>query len=137
MPQLQRSVAALRIGGDAVVPEEISIIIGCAPSHAHQKGEKFGGPDGLRNQRKSGQWSLQATSRSPEDVDGQITEILGKLTDDLAVWASLGSSYEIDLFCGWFMEGRDEGLDISPANLMALGVRGIKLSICIYAPGED
>src|SRR6185369_4202896 len=111
MAQLQRSVATLRIGGDTLEPDEISKIIGSAPSHSHRKGERFGGADGLRNQRRSGQWSLQATDRIPEDVNGQIDEILGKLTDDPAVWASLKARYHIDLFCDWFMDGPDEGLD--------------------------
>jgi hypothetical protein len=137
MPHLLRSVAALRIGGDALVPEEVSRVIGSPPSHGHQKGEEFGGPDGLRHQRKSGQWSLQAADYMPGDVDRQIAEILGKLTDDPAIWASLGASYQMDLFCGWFMGGSDEGHDISPESLKALGTRGIKLSICMYAPSKD
>ncbi|WP_374380515.1 DUF4279 domain-containing protein [Dongia sp.] len=136
MPQLQRSVAALRIGGDGLVPEEISKMMGSAPSRAHREGEKFGGSDGLRNERKSGQWSLEATDREPENFDRQINEILSKLTDDLAVWARVRASYEVDLFCGWFMGSSDEGIDVSPENLKALGDRGIKLSICMYAPSK-
>lgn len=137
MPQLQRSAAALRINGDGLVPDEISRIIGSEPSHSHRKGDRFVGPDGSTYQRKSGQWSLEATDRSPEDVNDQIAEILGRLTDDLTVWANLAANYRVDLFCGWFMAGRDEGLDILPENLSALGARGIKLSICLYAPSED
>ncbi|MBI2256045.1 MAG: DUF4279 domain-containing protein [Proteobacteria bacterium] len=137
MPQLQRSVAALRISGDGLVPDEISGIIGSKPSYSHRKGDSFGGPVGSTNQRKSGQWSLEATDRSPEDVNCQITEILGRLTDDLEVWANLAANYQIDLFCGWFMASSDEGLDILPQNLSALGARGIKLSICMYAPSEE
>jgi hypothetical protein len=137
LPQLQRSAATLRINGDGVVPDEISRVIGSEPSHSHRKGEGFGGPSGSTNRRKSGHWSLEATDRSPENVNGQIAEILGRLTDDLAVWANLAANYQVDLFCGWFMAGSDEGLDILPENLAALGARGIKLSVCLYAPLED
>lgn len=137
MPRLQHSAAALRINGDGLIPDELSRIIGSKPSHSHRKGESFGRPDGRTHQRKSGYWSLEAADRSPGDLNGQIAEILGRLTDDLAVWANLAANYQVDLFCGWFMVGSDEGLDILPENLSALGARGIKLSVCLYAPLED
>ena len=41
---------------------------------------------------------------------------------------------ELDLFCGFFMKQSDEGLEVSAAALKALGERGIKLGICLYAP---
>jgi hypothetical protein len=56
------------------------------------------------------------------------------LTGDLEICRSLSRSYKVDLFCGWFMAERDEGLEISAQSLAALGDRGIKLGICLYAP---
>jgi Domain of unknown function (DUF4279) len=70
----------------------------------------------------------------PEDTDGQVAEILGKLTDDLSVWLSVCQQYQVDLSCGWFMEETNEGLSISPKTMSALAARGIELDIGIYAP---
>lgn len=55
----------------------------------------------------------------------------------MAVWIDLGNKYEIDLFCGYFMKGWDEGLDISAKTLKALGDRRIKLSVCLYKPDAE
>ena len=40
----------------------------------------------------------------------------------------------MDLFCGLFMHESNEGAEISPASLTALGDRGVKLSLDIYSP---
>ena len=61
-----------------------------------------------------------------------MAEILGKLTKDLDVWRMIGRTYKIDLFCGWFMQGGDEGVSISPGTMAALAERGIELDICLY-----
>lgn len=137
MPQLSESMAALRVIGDALIPEEVSAALGSAPSQSFAKGEVFGRERaGRRNVRKFGLWSLHAERCIPENVNRQIAERLSKLTGNLEVWESLSRQYQIDLFCGWWMAGSDEGVSISPQNLKALGERGIELEICLYAPSE-
>jgi hypothetical protein len=81
-------------------------------------------------------WRLFATKREPQDLDGQIDELLSKLTDDFNVWASIAERYKLDLFCGLFMQGSNEGLSISPKSLAALGLRQIELGLDIYG-GDD
>ncbi len=49
---------------------------------------------------------------------------------------ALASRFDIDLFCGWFMAGGNEGVELSPATLLALGERGIRLGIDLYAPDD-
>ena len=136
MAYLHRSVASLRICGDKLDPDEISMLLGGAPTLSYRKGEvkksKF--RDVVR---KSGAWMLKATGREPENLDAQVDEILGQLTQDLTVWASLSNDYRIDLFCGFFMKQTDEGVEISVKTLKALGEGGIKLGFCIYAPLKD
>lgn len=70
---------------------------------------------------KSGLWLLQASETGPADLDRQVAEILGQMTPDAAVWAALRDEYDVDLFCGWFMQHWNEGLSISPDTLSALG----------------
>ena len=136
MAHLHRSVASLRICGDKLNPDEISRLLGGVPTLSFRKGEvkksKF--KDIVR---KSGAWMLDATDRKPENLDAQVDEILGQLTQDLTVWALLSNDYRIDLFCGFFMEKTDEGVEISVKTLKALGERRIKLGFCIYAPLKD
>jgi hypothetical protein len=55
----------------------------------------------------------------------------------LDVWASFAGKFDIDFFCGWFMGGSNEGIEVSPQTLLILGERNIALSLDIYAPLRD
>jgi hypothetical protein len=82
----------------------------------------------------NGGWSLRAAEASPEDLNRQIQELLGKLTLDLEVWTLIGRRFNVDLFCGLFMEQGNQGASLSVESLNALSCRGIELSLDIYAP---
>ena len=85
----------------------------------------------------TGQWHFEAMSSEPENFDAQVLEILGQLTSNLSVWSALAQRFEMDLYCGWFMKEGNGGLEISPATLLSLGERGIKLEVEIYGPIGD
>ncbi len=136
MASINRSRASLRVFGDDLVPDEVSLLLGASPSQGYRKGDTrtFSGRQTLR---RTGMWLLVADERVPEDINGQVDELLSKLTDDLKVWQLLGSKFQVDLFCGLFMEESNEGFTISPRTLMALAERGIEPDFDIYAPSED
>ncbi len=137
MAQVSRSKASLRIIGDSLNPQEISELLGCEGSTMYSKGDiRVIKKTGHEVERKSGHWSLVATECEPENIDGQVSEILSKLNSDPAVWEQLASKYSIDLFCGVFMEVSNEGMDISPKTLTELGKRGVVLSLDIYDGAE-
>ena len=138
MPALERAVACLRISGDDLIPDDISQRLGASPTHAQSKGEVIPiGTSGRSRIARTGLWMLSANDTSPENLDGQVAELLGRLSADLSVWRSLSKQFNIDLFCGWFMGGSNEGIEIAPATLLALGERGIRLGIDLYAPDRE
>ncbi len=138
MPQLHKSAVTLRIGGDDLIPDEITKLLGVAPTHAQTKGEKFvGKKTGRVRIAHSGMWRLKASDREPEDMDGQIQEILLQTTGDLTVWRNITKRYHVDLFCGLFMRVGNEGMSISATSLEALGVRGIELDFDIYGGNDE
>ncbi|MEF9963573.1 MAG: DUF4279 domain-containing protein [Comamonas sp.] len=141
MAHLERSVATLRIMGDELLPEEISRLLGAVPTSAYAKGHQFRSEASERIvTRKSGIWRLMAKQTQPEDLDGQVAELLGQVTSNLSVWGNLTARFRVDLFCGWFMGSANEGVQISSETLFALGQRGIMLSFDIYeqdAPDVD
>jgi hypothetical protein len=138
MARLERSVVTLRIWGDDLVPEEITKLLGVPATDGQRKGDRLVGKNtGLVRIAKTGMWRLCAADREPEDIDGQIGEILSKATPDLGVWKEIGKKYGVDLFCGLFMGCSNEELTISPASLAALGERGIELGLDIYAGSDD
>ena len=84
MAHLQRSVATLRIIGDDLVPERITELLGCEPTASQTKGQIIRGhKTGQEIVMKKGMWRLEATDCEPEDLDRQVPELLGKLTQDL------------------------------------------------------
>jgi hypothetical protein len=138
MAQLKKSVVSLRIYGDDLVPDEITRLLGVSPTHAVIKGEKIiGRKTGDVRFAKSGMWRLCASDREPEDIDGQIREILSQVPADLAAWQSITKKYRVNLFCGLFMAESNDGLSIAPQSLVALGERGIELWFDIYDTGDD
>jgi len=138
MAHIQRSAVTLRIGGDDLIPDEITALVGVSPTHAQVKGQQIiGKKTGIVRIAKSGMWQLHAAVREPEDMDGQIQEILSQMTDDLAVWQNLASRFQIDLFCGLFLGVSNEGMTLSPKSLLALGARGIEMGLDIYSGNDD
>jgi hypothetical protein len=129
MAALHESMASLRIGGDALDPDEITAILGCTPSLQAKKGEPLRkGPA----RAKTGTWQLDASRRSPGDIDAQVREILGRLNFDQ--WDRVVDRYDVDIFCGLFMSGSDQGFSISDDVSAMLGERKIRLDICLYGP---
>ena len=138
MSALETSVVTLRVSGDSLVPSEITRLLGALATSVQTKGDEIVGQrTGKRRIAKSGMWSLCAADREPEDMDAQIQELLSQLTTDLDVWREIAAKYQIDLFCGLFMETRNDGLSLSPDSLLALGERKIELQLDIYAPSLE
>ncbi len=82
----------------------------------------------------TGGWRLRAENCCPEDVNGQVAQILSGMTADTDIWRELTSKYRVDMFCGLFMRVSNEGLALSPDTMLELGRRGIKIDFDIYAP---
>ncbi len=138
MARIQKSIVTLRIVGDTLVPDEISSQLGCAPTCSHYKGEQLNSrTKGIARVARKGSWHLESRDREPEDIDTQVGELLAQLSNDLAVWRQLEEQFKIDLFCGLFMDSWNEGFAISPKSMIALGVRGITVSLDIYAPIDN
>ncbi|MFP5238740.1 MAG: DUF4279 domain-containing protein [Acidobacteriota bacterium] len=133
MPPLHRSVATLRFWGDDLDPDWLSQVLGCKPTSSRTRTSTTVSTGITRTYKN---WHLKAPDCEPEDLDYQVSELLGKLTQDLSVWAMLTERYHVDLFCGLFMEDSSEGVSISVDTLLALGKRGIKLGLDIYAPDQ-
>jgi Domain of unknown function (DUF4279)/SEC-C motif len=137
MSEVNSSTVALRIIGDDLVPEEITAMLGASPNYAVTKGQMgkhiVGPKVGDVRMAKSGMWTLDASDREPEDMNGQVCQILSQMTGDIAVWQNIVKRYRAELFCGLFLNGTYGGLTLSPQTLATLGERGIEIGLCIYA----
>jgi hypothetical protein len=138
MASLERTAASLRIFGDDLDPKELWLLLGHEPSVAELKGQEIiGRSTGNIRVVKTGSWRLSATKQAPGNLDAQVEEILSKLSSDLNVWRKISERYRVDLFCGLFLKGGNEGLTISAQSLAALGNRGIEMGLDIYGGESD
>lgn len=140
MPQLARTVATLRVIGQDLDPGEITRLLGCRADRAYARGDTIDADRRNQQTARHGLWMIHAAPREPGDLDGQIAELLARVTGDLDAWAAIRARHRIDLFCGLFMSDLNEGLVVSAASLVALGARGIELDLDVYgqmAPSTD
>lgn len=137
MAVLSKTVVCLRVMGDDLEPEEISKVLGCKPTRQMIKGEPFSwNKQGEPRIAKTGMWRIEAEDKLPGDLDSQVSEILARLSEDTKVWRSLSKRYDIDLFCGLFMESSMAGISLSSESMLALGQRGIEIDFDMYGPDE-
>jgi len=137
MAELARSAAGLRIFGEDLDPEEITRLLGKAPTRSRRRGRPWFAPNGQPlGISPIGAWHVSAPRVEPGDLDAQIAAILDGLPEDPALWRDLCARYKIDLFCGLFMDGGNEGLRLSPQTLAGLSSRGIPLELDIYGRSD-
>ncbi|WP_428310491.1 DUF4279 domain-containing protein [Hydrocarboniphaga sp.] len=137
MSVLNRTAASLRVFGNEIEPNDVTALLGCAPSEAWLKGDVQSFRSGRTITRKSGAWFLSAPVTAPEDFNGQVELLLSQATSDLDTWRDLCAKYEVDLFCGWFMSTSNDGVSVSVATLRMLADRGIELSVDIYGREKE
>lgn len=138
MAVLSESWASLRFSGDALDPDEVTVLLGRPPTRGARTGEPTRPSSaGVPVPARTGIWLLRSRPRCPGDLAAQVAELLAPLTPDLAVWRNLCGRFKADLFCGLFLEGSSEGVSLSARTLQALGARGLTLDLDIYAPLGD
>ena len=147
MGTVGESALSLRFFGDDLDPQEVSNLLGAQPTTSYRKGDVRTRtrsddvvvrtlPDGSEWIRKYGMWKLKAARQEPADLDAQIYEIFGQLTDDLAVWRDLTSRFKADVFVGLFVKIFNDGISISPNALQIVASRGLEVDFDIYCERE-
>ncbi|TIX78503.1 MAG: DUF4279 domain-containing protein, partial [Mesorhizobium sp.] len=77
-------------------------------------------------------WRLSSEYGEGDQLDSQVANILAALTSDLAAWADLVRRFEVDMFCGVWLDEGNQGLALTSQTLLMLGQRGIELNLDIY-----
>jgi ribosomal protein L19 len=133
---MAKSAVSLRVFGDDLEPDEITTVLGSSPSTSYRKGDLIspGRSDAIR---KYGMWILKAPDSEPDDFKTQVDQLLSTVTQDFAVWRSLGQRYQVDLFCGFFMDTRNQGFTLAVQTMRALLERGVEPGFDVYAPTPE
>jgi hypothetical protein len=125
--EVGRTTVSLRLFSVNLDPEIVTSLLGRQPTSASRAGElKY------RRPAKFGSWHLNSDPLSG-DLDPQIRDLLATLTPDIAIWNDLATQHNAELFCGLFLNEDNQGLMLTPETMNAIGQRGLKLSLDIYA----
>jgi len=119
--------ACVRFFGDNLDPDELTSLLGREPTDSARKGE----PKSKGRLNKTGRWMAGSDFADGDQLRAQITEILGSMTSDPSVWRDLTRRYQVDMFCGVWLIGK-EGITVDPLVMKMLGERGIELDLDIY-----
>ncbi|WP_230635852.1 DUF4279 domain-containing protein [Sphingomonas sp. Leaf4] len=136
MGQLHTSAVSLGFFGDDLDPVEITQALGATPTVGVRKGDPWHTATGAEKIATRGQWRLVSERRQPGDPDGQINDLLDRLSDDLPRWRSLAGRYRGRIFCGLFLASGNEGVTFQPETLTRTGERGLLLDLDIYSADD-
>jgi len=129
----------LDVAADDLKPDEITTLLGVAPTTAWEKGTTFLNRDGsVRRTTKSGRWSLSLQPSEAEEWDAAdaLSLVIGRLRADEDVWRDIASRAVISLSISVFLENANQGVSLEPALLRWLADRNIALELDIHAAEE-
>lgn len=133
-----RATLRLRVYGDRLDPDEVTRLLGRAPSRSQRKGQSVRSDSGeVKRIARTGSWLLDEPVRDDATIDEAIGSLLGGLPDDEQAWAALGGRYHVDLLCHVFVRGVNQGFELSPRVLGLLGRRGIALGIDVFCEPDE
>jgi hypothetical protein len=122
----------LRELGDELDPDEVSRLMGRAPSRSRRKGQPVLDDSGrVRRLARTGSWLLDFPLSSETTIAEGIKALVGSLPDEKKVWATLNEHFHLDLLCDIFVRGVIQGFVLSAKVLEMLTRRGIKFGVDI------
>jgi len=134
---VDRFKITLRVSGDKLDPEKITSILKCPPTRSHIKGSRsITTPRGNISVPKKSQWALSIYSKDYENGEIELEEglkiLLGKLPSDAKLWRSLTTKYDVDVFCGLFLETSNRGFGLSANASKMLSHRNLEIGFDLY-----
>ena len=133
---LHKSAASIGFFGDDLDPAKITKALGAVPTVGVHKGGLWRTKTGAEKVAARGSWRVEAERREPGDLDGQINDLLDRLSDDLPAWRSFSQRYRGRVFCGLFLASGNEGLTLRSETLARLAERGLLIDLDIYGMEE-
>ena len=132
--ELDEYCVTLRFFGDDLDPDQVSQLIGSAPTASARRGDIRQGK--VRSYTaKTGSWRF-STAQTTKDIEEQFLALFDQFTADLSVWRSLTTRFQADVFCGVFFSRISGGLAFSPRLHRLLADRNLEVILDIYASDE-
>jgi hypothetical protein len=77
-------------------------------------------------------WEIDVDEQDPPHFEGVVWKLLKKLTSDLKVWHQLAESYDIDLWCGLWLDGWNDMFSVEDELVRALADRRLAMVFDVY-----
>jgi hypothetical protein len=129
----------VEIAADDLKPNEITSLLGVAPTTSWERGTTLLNRDGtVRRTTKYGRWALALQPAETEEWEANkaVNLIIGRFQADDAVWRDISTRADIRLCLSLFLEAPNQGVTLEPASLRWLADRNIRLDFEIYAAEE-
>jgi hypothetical protein len=105
----------LRICGDDLEPDTVSLTLGCQPSRSQRQGQPVLSSDGqVKRIARTGSWILDHPVDEETTINEAIRSFLLKLPDDQSLWTTLASQFTVDLICDLTVRSINRGFELTP-----------------------
>jgi Domain of unknown function (DUF4279) len=119
----------LGIHGEDLDPDEISRLLGCAPTSAHRRGD----PRRSGLPWPKGAWLLSVEAKAPTGPEELVHLLLARLPADEALWSDLRRRFRLQLLFGIFTERWNRGFELSRDAVRRIDALGAGVGLDIYA----
>jgi hypothetical protein len=123
----------LCIYGEELVPDEITALLRCQPTHAHLKGDKKG-PSSPGFDK--GAWILEVRGESPILPEILTRKLLMMVPSTPEIWKQLQEKLEIQIRYGIHMSGWNKGFRLPHELVDWMGLLKADVEFDIYAYGD-
>jgi Domain of unknown function (DUF4279) len=129
------SSASLRIAGDTLRPDKITVALGIEPTRSGLKGERVSS----RNEalRRTSFWLKTSPLPDERPLQEHLEWVLNLFEPKHQVLSLISKEHSCDLFCGFSSENGQGGACLGTDLLARLAGLGVSLVLDLYPPGPD
>ncbi len=131
---IEEAGASLNIYGDDLDPDEITRLLGLAPTHSHRLGDRL---KPHSPPFRTGCWTHRVEGAGPGDpADLALGSLLDRLPSEASFWAPLGQRYQIRIFFCIGFKGWNKAFTLSAGNVQRVARLGVRLDFDLYADDQ-
>jgi hypothetical protein len=128
MSKINQTVVCIRFYGQDLDSKTIGELLGFIESEPFESTIK---------RLKSGRvvWTIRLENDDP--LEKKIQTLLAHFTDEINQWKTATENIKADIFCGLFLDGWNQGFDLTPNLMRELSERNLEIGFDIYAPTDS
>jgi len=137
----ERTAARVRVYGEGLEPNAVSVALGIQPSKSQRMGDKVATSPGRKRVAKTGLWLLSSEEHvESRDLRDHLDWLLGVLVpkaEELHTILEPMEAVEADISCIWWSKYGQGGPVLWPEHLDGLARVGLELGLDISFFGDD